>query len=173
VKCTDNQLIRENYTALVKSGYHVDSRLFEKLKCGCTFSITLEDADSFLSLIWQEIDDSRLLTPRGQPRTLRDVAHRLITRENTFEGLAQDQGLSAQHHKPAWFEKCIPIANNFSYEAFGFIAVVPATDAEQKQSPNGSFYIFDGTHKTIVLSTLLIKKQIKYKPVQAVLLIPR
>lgn len=173
MKRIENNSVRDICTARVKAGYNVDSRLLKELEHGSTFTITLEDTDSFLSLIWQEIDDSRLLTPRGKSRTLRDVAGRVVVGAHTFESLARDCGLPAQQHNPSWFQKCIPIANDFSYEAFGFVAIVPANDNEQKQSPNGSFYIFDGIHKTLVLSTLLIKQQIAYKPVQAVLLIPR
>jgi len=41
-----------------------------------TMRITLETSDEFLSLIWQEIDPTRFLTPLGQPRTAEPVKAR-------------------------------------------------------------------------------------------------
>lgn len=169
----DNQLLAATLAKRAANGHHVDSRLRRAVSIGNSFSITLEDQDSFLSLIWQEIDDSRLLTPRCQPRTLREVAMRFIHAGYNYESLACDIGLSHNQHQPAWFAKCIPIANSFSYEAFGSIALVPANDSERTQSPTGSFYIYDGIHKTLVLSTLLLSEQIAFQPLEAILLTPR
>ena len=50
---------------------------------------------------------------------------------------------------------------------------LPANDAEQRQSRTGTFYIFDGVHKTLVLATLLLRNLISYKPVNALLFVPR
>jgi hypothetical protein len=173
MKQTSNQIVRDSYSARIAAGYNVDSRLMREVERGRIFSFTFEDVESFLSLIWQEIDDTRLLTPSGQPRTLRDVAERVLKSGHSLEKLASDLGFPINQHKPAWFKKCVPIAQNFSYESFGFVATVPATDSERRQSPNGSFYIYDGIHKTLVLSILLVSQQIIYDPIQAILLIPR
>jgi hypothetical protein len=169
----NNQLLQGICAEHERKGFHVDSRLIKELNHGDIFSLVLDDADSFFSLIWQEIDASRLLTPQRQARTLKDVASRFVGGKYSFEDLAKCQELPTQQHQSAWFEKCLPISKNFSYDKFGFITVVPANDSEQRQSPTGTFYIFDGAHKTLVLSVLLITNQIRYKPIQAVLLIPR
>ena len=169
----DNNAISTSLDERAKNGYHVDSRLSREVLSGTLFSIVFEDQDSFLSLIWQEIDDSRLLTPLGQSRTLKDVATRFIEAQYTFSILAGEMGLSLDQHKPSWFQKCVPIADSFCYRAFGCIAVVLATDGERSKSPSGTFYIFDGVHKTLVLSTLLLTKKIDFQPIEAILLTPR
>jgi hypothetical protein len=173
VKRIDNQLVADSCSKRLADGYHVDSRLLHESKLGHTYSITIEDQETFLSLIWQERDDSRLLTPHDQPRTLRDVAMRIIDGQHTFSSLACDLGRPRDQHRPDWFQKCIPIAESFSYDAFGPVALVPATDGERRQSPNGTFYIYDGIHKTLVLSTLLLNRTLSFRPLDAILLIPR
>ena len=57
-------------------GIHIDPRVFTAVDASVAlFLLTLADEDSFLSLVWQQIDGVRLLAPHGQSRTLRDVTH--------------------------------------------------------------------------------------------------
>jgi hypothetical protein len=154
------------------AGHHVDSRLKCAVKTDEIFLLTIADSDTFLSLIWQAHDDSRLLTPSG-PRTLRDVATRFVQNNYTFPRLAVNPSLHCGCHNPTWFEKCVPIAESFSYEHFSFVAITPANDHERKESPKGTFYIFDGIHKTLVLSTLLLNGKVTFQAITAMLLIPR
>ena len=85
-----------------KAGNHIDKRLLCAVEASTAlFFLTLEDKATFLSLIWQEIDDSRLLTPGG-PRTLRDVVQRMIDQSWTFEKLTADLGVPKNQHKPEW-----------------------------------------------------------------------
>jgi hypothetical protein len=158
-----------------KAGYHVDNRLLTEVERsdGEQFLIRLEDEDSFLSLIWQESDPARLLTPPGQPRTLRDVARRMIERGYTFEALNRDLGRSRAEHHPEWFEPCVHINRSFDYAKFGWVAVVAANDGERSQSPRGTFYIFDGVHKTLVLAARLLRGETCYQAVEALYLVPR
>ena len=154
-------------------GLHIDSRLMDAIKKDkCFYLIELNDEESFLSLIWHEIDASRLLTPKGESRCLQDVANRFNKRNYTFEKLSESMNLSANQHDPHWFEACIPINNNFEYENFGWIVIQEANENEMKQSPCGTFYIYDGAHKSLVLATKLKEKEIEYKKIEA-LLIPR
>jgi len=153
----------------------VDKRLIDQVKTleMVFLLITLEDEESFLSLIWHEIDASRLLTPPGGSRTLKDIAQRMTDRSLTFGRLATDLGLPKSQHDPAWFKKCVSIDTRFDYGLFGWTIVVSATDHEQEQSPYGTFYIHDGCHKALVLSKRLICNEISFRPVEALLLIPR
>jgi hypothetical protein len=49
-------------------GHHIDNRLSQAVRAQGKLSVfTLTDEQSYLSLIWQEIDPTRLLTPHGQP----------------------------------------------------------------------------------------------------------
>lgn len=173
MKRISNHTAAEMCAGRVATGHNVDSRLQDAVKTGEIFLLTIVDAESLLSLIWQARTDSRLLTPFGQPRTLRDVANRVIRAGYTFARLASNPPLEKGCHSPAWFEKCLPIAESFSYEDFGFVAITLANDSERNESPNGSFYIFDGAHKTLVLSTLLLSDRVTFHAVTAMLLLPR
>ena len=43
----------------------------------------------------------------------------------------------------------------------------------KRTRPTGMFYICDGIHKTLVLSTLLFSGQSAFQPLEAILLTPR
>lgn len=155
-------------------GHHVDDRLIQAVKeGGALFSFTLGDEQSFLSLIWQEIDPTRLLTPRGLPRTLSDVAGRMVEHSLTFASLSQPMGLPPTQHLPAAFESFERINSDFDFAKFDFVAVVAANDSERRQSPNGTFYIYDGVHRTLVFAHRILTKQSPYEPVEALLITPR
>ncbi len=145
----------------------------EAIESSEAYQLTIEDHESFLSLVWQEIDDSRLLTPPKQPRSLRDVAQRFVEGDYTFETLSLPLGLPPTKHQPEWFQKCLPIAESFQYDSFGFVTLMQLNDWERKQTPHGTFYIYDGAHKSLVLSTLLVKGDTIFQPVDAILLTPR
>ena len=154
--------------------HHVDDRLIEAVKPpGCLFLFSLDDEESFLSLIWQEIDPTRLLTPPGLPRTLCDVANRMIEQAWTFASLSRPRGLPPTQHVPAAFESFDKINSAFDFAEFDFIAVMAANDSERRQSPNGTFYTYDGVHRALVLAHRLLTKQSRYQPVEALLIIPR
>jgi len=157
-----------------QGGHHVDSRLLKEIqRPGQLYLFRLEDEATFLALIWQESDPARLLTPNGQPRTLRDVADRLIRAGYTFESLTKSLGLARNQHHPDWFERCVRIDGAFEFNQFGWVAVVAANDGERKQSPGGSFYLFDGMHKTLVLAKRLMKRETAFQPIEALYLVPR
>jgi hypothetical protein len=125
-------------------GDHVDSRLIASIRNSqCLYLFRLRDEESFLSLIWQEIDSTRLLTPRGQPRTLKEIGNRLRARHD-FPQLASPLDLPSTEHCPSWFERCIQIDAAFDYDRFGWISVVHPTDGERGQSPDGSFACCSG-----------------------------
>lgn len=156
------------------NGFHVDSRLLEEVKKdGDYFLIHLINKESFFSLIWQEIDYSRLLTPPGKPRCLFDVGNRFIKCDYSFEQLSEPMQLSANQHNHQWFKNCISINSDFDYKKFGLITIVPAKDCERTQSPKGTFYIYDGIHKSLVLAVKILRKEIDYQEIEALLMIPR
>jgi len=154
-------------------GFHVDKRLMrEVISGGKYYLIELKDKESFLSLIWQEIDASRLLTPKNESRCLKDVANRFIKKNYSFTKLSNSMGLPPSKHNPKWFQKCNQMYQSFDYEKFGVITVVPANDIERAQSPEGTFYVYDGIHKSLVLAVKLLEGY-NFNKVKAVLLIPR
>lgn len=155
-------------------GHHIDARLIQAVEApGNLFFFTLEDAESFLSLIWQEINPTRILTPRGQPRTLGDVAGRMLHHSWTFPSLSRPMGLMPTHHDPAAFRSFEALDAGFEISKFDFIAVTPANDSEQRQSPNGTYYIYDGVHRALVLAHRIMSGKSKYQPIEALLMTPR
>src|SRR5690242_14817341 len=92
-----------------KNGFHVDSRLLTEItKPGQLSVLILEAEHEFLSLVWQAIEATLVLTPNGQPRTLRDCAARLIDFDWKFETLVK------RGH--GWFQQCVDIDNKFDSE---------------------------------------------------------
>jgi hypothetical protein len=155
-------------------GHHVDDRLIQAVKApGSLFLFTLEDEKSFLSLIWQEISPTRLLTPWGQPRILCEVAGRMIEHSWTFSSLARPMGLMPTHHDPAAFESFEVLDARFDISKFDFIAVTPANDSEKRQSPSGTYYIYDGVHRALVLAHRVLSRQSNYQPIEVLLMTPR
>jgi hypothetical protein len=155
-------------------GHRVDARLIGAVKAAISLSLfTIHDEASFLSLVWQEIDDSRLLTPLGQSRTLADVAARIVANRWTIDSLSRPMGLPQSEHRPGWFEPCVTINSEFNFEDFDFVGLVAANDSERRQSPRGTFYIYDGAHKTLVLAHRLLTKQTAFHSTEGLLITPR
>ncbi len=82
-------------------------------------------------------------------------------------------GLPREQHHPEWFEKCIAIDEAFDYSRFGFLALAHATESERKQSPRGTFYIYDGVHRTLVLAKRLLSRETNFQLLTALLIVPR
>lgn len=139
-------------------GDHIDARLWREIEApGHIYTFTLDTADDFLRLIWQEADTARFLTPGGKPRTLRDVAGRLLQSGQSFDALVRDLGMPRSEHRPEWFRPCVDIDGQFEMARFGWVVLTPATDGERNQSPTGTHYIFDGIHKSLVLAKRLLQ----------------
>jgi hypothetical protein len=160
----------KEYEAL---GDHIDARLWREIEApGHIYKLTLDTADEFLRLIWQEADPARFLTPPRGSRTLRDVAKRLLQSGHSFEALVTNLGMPRSEHQPEWFHPCLEIDRQFDMTRFGWVVLTPATGGENNQSPTGTYYIFDGIHKTLVLASRLLQGT-PYRPVEALLLLPR
>lgn len=156
------------------NGNHVDDPLFlETERAESLFVLHIEDHLAFYSLIWHQIDPSRLLTPRGKSRTIEDVANRLQQYDYQFSRLAHPMNLPANEHDPTWFQTCAKIDAEFDWANFGWISMVLPNDIERKQSPKGTFYIRDGAHKSLVLAKRLISREIEFRPLEALFLVPR
>lgn len=148
------------------AGFHVDSRLFREVeKPGDMCVLCLQDTDAFLGLVWQSIDAARPLVPIGEPRSLRDCASRLSAFGWDFKSLVE-----AGH---SWFSKCVGIDASFDYSSLGWIAITPCNPSEKRETPGSTYYIYDGVHKSIVLAKKLLKNEVDYQPLEALLLTPR
>tara|TARA_B100000315_G_C14248750_1_gene438699 strand:- start:68 stop:340 length:273 start_codon:yes stop_codon:yes gene_type:complete len=72
-----------------------------------------------------------------------------------------------------YFRKCYELESRFDINKFHWVYVVTPNKKEKKQSKNGSFYILDGNHRSLVLATKLLKKECDFKPINVLLLEPR
>ena len=61
----------------------------------------------------------------------------------------------------------------FDYDKVGFVALTTLNEPEPRESPVGSYYLYDGVHKSIVLAKRLLRGETRYEPVQVLLLTPR
>jgi hypothetical protein len=160
--------------AHMKAGNKVDDPLMEAIRSPCKlFLLRLEDAETVLSLIWYQALAVRVLAPPGTPRTLRDVAQRVIQRGYTFDALSTGRTPPPDEHDPDIFRPCIPIDGSFDFCKFGWVAVVAPTGEERHESPRGSYYIFDGLHKSLVLAKRLLAGQTNFQTIEALYITPR
>ncbi len=140
-------------------GHHVNKRLWDILDSTKSFGlITINNLGDYINLIWQANDHTRALTPEGQSRTLRDCVQRIQSAGGSFQALAKDGH--------SWFESCINIEQCFDFHSFGWLAIQDANVHERKESPEGSYYVFDGVHRSIVLAKLLVEKKIDFEPIK-------
>lgn len=173
MKAIGKQEVLDLLASRQKSGDHIDSRLFEAIPLSQRlYLFELRDEESFFSLIWQARKGTRLLTPKGESRTLNEVAARMLTWQS-FPRLASDLGLPEMEHCPSWFDRCVLVDSAFDYDRFGWISVVHPNDAERRESPSGSFYIYDGVHRSLVLAKRLRGRESQFKGVTLLLITPR
>ena len=106
------------------------------------------------------------LTPEGGPRTLQDVAERIVTEYphdlpiKIFKHLSEDE---------PWFDGCFIVSARFDPRLLGELKIRPLTGKERTHSSEGSFYLEDGNHRTLVYSVFLRLDIIKeYEPVRVI-----
>ena len=122
------------------------------------------DKDRFLSIIWLNINETGPLTPDGEPRTIQDVAERMVSKGYTFEKLIEK-------HRLTWYKKCRKIeSEGFDYAKFGTIWIKGATEDERKESRPGKYHIEHGAHRSLVLGKLLREEKIEYQLIRAILI---
>jgi hypothetical protein len=173
MRAIGKEMARAQFNKWQDGGHHVDPRVFQAIEGAASlFLVTFEDSESYLSLIWQEIDGIRLLAT-GESRTLGDIAQRIVDQGVTFKMLATDLGKPDRIHDPDWFKPCVTVDKEFDFSKFGWLTIVPGTDSERRQSPKGSFYIHDGVHKSLVLAKRLLGDGIRFQSVQGLLILPR
>jgi hypothetical protein len=155
-----------NLEAHRASGLPVSDRLIAEVqRPGQIFVMMLTRVEEFFQLVWQSSRETTPLAPPRHPRTLHNCASRLSQFGWEFDRLVE--------HGHSWFSTCAGIDKAFDYSKFGFIAVTPLTSSERHETPEGSYYIYDGVHRSIVLAKKLLREEIAYSPVQTILLEPR
>jgi hypothetical protein len=164
------QLIMETRDALHHVDPYVDDVVENAKKI---YHVRFQDDERFLALIFPEVNGCQAIAPLKESRTLRDVANRMIYNDWTFEDLNENLGFSPKQHDPELFVKTRYLDENFDYDKFGLLILAPSTEEERDQSPTGSFYIYDGFHRSLVLAKRLLLEEVEYKQVSGILVIPR
>jgi len=162
-----NRLLKEQ-----AEGYRGDARVITALnreRTSCLV-VRLEDERSFLSLIWHDVPESRVLSA-NQSLVLGDVARRMIDRDWIFEKLANRE--IGGDYSPDYFADCARIDREFQFSKFGWPTLVLPNETERNRAAAGSLYLMDGTHRTLVLARKLLLREIEYEPVEGLLLLPR
>jgi len=142
---------------------HVDRRLRPAIEeAVVVLGGTIQDETSFLSLIWHDIESSRILTPSGKPIALRDVAERMIAQGHTFDTLCSSND---------WFRGCLCIHERFDHAKLGWVVVTNERNGIYERTPYGSLCIYDGCHKSLVYAYRLLAGTSEYKPVEVLWLL--
>ena len=167
VRPIERATVRAELERQRKAGFRIDDRFLRELERpgGAIHLVTLSTKQDFLSLVWQSTEETRPLTPVGAPRTLRDCAERLRLYNWSFVQLC-NAGYP-------WFDVCSAINQEFDYAKFGWVALQPMNEHEQRESPSGTYYVFDGVHRTLVLAKKLVQQEVCFQAVEAILLTPR
>ena len=106
------------------------------------------------------------LTPCGESRTLQDVVERIVTEYGDRSPIEIFKRLS--ENEP-WFDGCFITSARFDYRLLGELKIRPLNEKEEKDSPDGSFYLEDGNHRALVYLMFLHLGVIEeYKPVRAI-----
>ncbi|HEY6170617.1 MAG TPA: hypothetical protein VIX80_00020, partial [Candidatus Kapabacteria bacterium] len=156
-------------------GFHVDSRLQNSLAKDDPSRIeemTLNE-EMFLRLQFHANDSSRLLTPSGESRTLRDCVKRMVDNAWSFEKLTTKFYQPANFHSPDWFRPCLNIYREFDSSKFFSIFSLHLTINEKSSTPSGSYSVYDGTHKSVVLAYKILQEGYTFFPVKLYLFLDR
>ena len=147
-------------------GCRISDRLHKEVDSpGERILVKAPTANEFLTLLWQSDSNTRLLAPDRNPRTVRDCAKRLANFGWRFQNLVSESN--------NWFQRCADIDENFDYAKLGWIVLTPLIPNERRETPDATFYIFEGVHRSIVLAKRLLREEEKYKPLDFLLLCPR
>lgn len=153
---------------------HVDSRVIRLLNEGnIVYPVRFITSDNFLKLIFHEVDDSRLLTPPGMRRSLKDIIIRMKGSGWHIDDLSKQLNLPSNMHDPNWFKQCFEIYKTFDEKKFTPLYLMESTLPEIAQTPGSPYHIYDGTHRSLVFAWKIMVEDYQFFPIQAYLFKPR
>jgi hypothetical protein len=131
----------------------------------------LAERDAFLDIAWQELATKTRHLTAGSERTLAVVATAIVDRFGSFAALvAADPQTDLD---PEWFRTCAEIeGEGFDFSKWLSPWLAPAIAADGG-SPTTTWYVWEGVHSIIVLAVGLIRGDIDWQPVDAVLCLDR
>lgn len=168
----DTKEVKKRLEQEQTQGHPGDSRVTNALSQTDTksFIVRFEDQESFFSLIWHNVDASRILSENGS-LLVGDVAQRMLDKGWTIEKLAEKE--IQGKYDPNYFRECLQIDREFNFSEFRLPTLVHPADSEKQRNPTGVFYLMDGTHRCLVLAKKLLLKEVEFQPVEGLLLVPR
>lgn len=69
-----------------------------------------------------------------------------------------------------FFARFRPVLDGFDWGLFGYLRLRHPVEHERRESPTGTFYIFNGSHRALALVWLVERGEVAFRPVPAVLL---
>ncbi|MYK17938.1 hypothetical protein F4055_07160 [Candidatus Poribacteria bacterium] len=137
-------------------------------------TFTLSEVD-FNDLVFMEANDNvwagnstlvDTLTPKGEPRTLKDVVDRILKAYPYQHPLQVFKRLS---HDEPWFDSCFIISARFDPRVMGELLIRPlAAYEKQTHAPKIRFYLEDGNHRALVYAVSLRLQTAVYQPVRVI-----
>ena len=125
--------------------------------------------DILYGLVWHAVDETRCLTPRGEPRTMGKVARRFKSKLGSFENACKPR----DNCDPSWFSTCLKINYAFETFDFGYAFVRDLNEGERKDNAGigypQKYYICDGCHRLLVLAVKLVEG-VRLRPITLVYL---
>ncbi len=158
---------------LNNSGLHVNNKVIKAIKNAINIKKIMLSEDEFFNLVWIQINGVRILSEKNKPRTLKDIVNKMNKNNYDFQFLASNQIFDQINHDLSWFEKCNNIYANFNFNKFKYLFLYSLNENERSSSPNGSYYLFDGNHKSLVYAKKIIDGDLKYKEIKAYMIEPR
>ena len=158
-----------------------------KIKAAVYMERTLYSMDEFLRLVWMDAESilgSHLynqLTPSNQSRTLKNLVKRI---RQHYPGGSPHAVLEVLNHRLSslphveryeretntsmnntWFEGCVAMNGTFDPRLIRELWVRDLKRDEAEQSPDGIYYIEDGSHRALVYALNLEFEETEYFPI--------
>lgn len=135
--------------------------------------VCFDTFESFSQIIWHFSQYSQILTPPrwwggGRVYTVLDVANRMINQGWTFEDLVS--GTPKGIYKSAWFESCLEIEKGFDWDKCLPLMLLKPEFVHRIDCPFSRYRLIDGIHRTLVITYLVLKGQLSYRPVDGILM---
>jgi len=160
----------------------------QRIESAVYFERTLYTIEEFMRLVWMEAENIlgsdlyNQLTPKNEPRTLKNLVKRI---RNQYPGGSPHENLKALDHQLSeipevedyksgtntsmntkWFQGCLAMNGTFDARLVRELWVRDLLRQEREQSPDGIYYIEDGSHRALVYALNLEFKQTEYIPIK-------
>lgn len=135
--------------------------------------VKFDTFELFSNVIWHFSSYSRVLTPPrwwggGRVYTVGQVAQRMLVNGWTFSDLVE--GKIKGDYKPDWFESCLDIYEHFDWEMCQPVMLLKPEFVHKLDCPKSSYRLIDGIHRSLVITYLVLKGELVYKPVNGILI---